>query len=136
MVYDGAGRVVFDPDRHVQEAIYAPRQTYSRTGAIRAAVKHFRRQGLLFPTRLHSGPRKGELVWRALSEGRVSTMLHNPWYADAYALGRSRWRKQLDGIVRREPSPRDEWIALIRDAHPAYISWEDYMRNEEQLRVA
>jgi len=136
LVYDGAGRVVFDPDQHVQGVVRLVFQTFSRTGAIHATVKHFRSEELLFPTRMHRGPRKGELVWRPLSEGRVSTMLHNPWYAGAYAYGRSRCRKQPDGTVRREPLPPDEWIALIRDAHPAYISWEEYGRNQERLRVA
>jgi DNA invertase Pin-like site-specific DNA recombinase len=136
LVYDTAGRVVFDPDQHVQEVVRLVFETYSRTGAIHATVKHFRREGLLFPTRMHRGPRKGELIWRPLSAGRVSTMLHNPWYAGVYAYGRSRCRKQPDGTVRREQLPPDEWIALIRDAHPAYISWEEYRRNEERLRLA
>jgi hypothetical protein len=29
--------------------------------------------------------------------------------------------------------PREEWIALMRDAHPGYIRWEDFERNQELL---
>src|SRR5207247_11010247 len=30
--------------------------------------------------------------------------------------------------------PREQWHVLIRDAHPAYISWQEYERNEQQLQ--
>jgi DNA invertase Pin-like site-specific DNA recombinase len=136
LVYDGAGRVVFDPDKHVQEVVYLVFQTFSRTGAVHATVKHFRNEGLLFPTYVHRGPRKDEIVWGPLSKGRLSNMLHNPWYAGAYAYGRSRCRKQPNGTTRRELLPPSEWIALIRNAHPAYLSWDEYMRNQERLSVA
>jgi len=34
------------------------------------------------------------------------------------------YAEQPDGRIRREHLPRAEWLALIRDAHPGYISWE------------
>jgi hypothetical protein len=54
----------------------------------------------------------------------------------AYAFGRSRWRKQPGGKSRRELQPVNEWIALIRDAHPGYIAWEEYERNEARLQTS
>src|SRR3989442_1591780 len=60
--------------------------------------------------------------------------MHSPWYAGAYAFGRCRFRKQADGRLRQERLPREQWQVLIRDAHPGYISWEEYERNEQQLR--
>jgi len=66
--------------------------------------------------------------------GRACTALHNPWYAGAYAFGRSRFRTQTDGRQRHERLPREQWHVLIRDAHPAYISWQEYERNEQQLQ--
>jgi hypothetical protein len=30
--------------------------------------------------------------------------------------------------------PREEWHVLLLDAHPGYISWEEYERNQERLR--
>jgi hypothetical protein len=38
--------------------------------------------------------------------------------------------------VRRELLPHDEWIALVRDAHPGYISWEQYLLIDKQFRAA
>jgi DNA invertase Pin-like site-specific DNA recombinase len=132
-VYDSRGSVVLDPDKQVQESVRLLFATFSRTGAAHATIKYFRDQGLLFPKRLHAGVRKGELVWGPLSLGRAADALHNPWYAGAYAFGRGRWRKQPDGKIRHERLPLRQWHALIRDAHPGYISWEEYERIETRL---
>jgi DNA invertase Pin-like site-specific DNA recombinase len=134
LIYDARGCVVLDPDRQVQETVRLLFQTFARTGTLRAAVKHFRQQGLLFPKRAAAGPHKGQLVWVHLSLGRASTVLHNPFYAGAYAYGRGRYRKQPDGRYRHEHLPQDQWQVLIRDAHPGYISWQDYETNLQRLR--
>lgn len=133
-VYDGLEHVVMDPDTQVQESVRLLFQTFFRTGAAHAIVKHFRREGLLFPTRVAAGARKGELTWGPLSLGRAANALHNPWYAGAYAFGRGRWRKHPDGRTRRQRLPQSEWHALIRDSHPGYISWEEHERIELQLK--
>jgi DNA invertase Pin-like site-specific DNA recombinase len=137
-VYDGGGRVVFDPDKQVQESVRLLFATFARTGAAHATLKYFRQEKLLFPTRLGAGASKGELAWTPLSLGRTASILHNPWYAGAYAFGRCRWRKSPDGgrRPRRERLPRAEWLALLRDAHPAYISWEEYERIDQRLQAS
>ena len=135
-VHDGQGRVVLDPDKQVQESVRLLFDTFSRTGAAHATIKYFRTQGLLFPTRIFGGLRKGELTWVPLSLGRIAHVLHSPWYAGAYAYGRARWRKHPGGKMRREYRPPEEWLALIRDAHPGYISWDDYARNEQRLQTS
>lgn len=136
-VYDGQGRVVLDPDKQVQENVRLLFDTFRRTGAVHQTVKHFRTERLLFPTRVTGGPSKGELTWAPLSIGRVACILHNPWYAGAYAFGRSRWRKFPDGKSRRfERKPAGEWLALLRDAHPGYISWDEYSQNQARLQAS
>jgi DNA invertase Pin-like site-specific DNA recombinase len=136
LVYDGGGRVVLDPDKQVQESVRLLFDTFDRTGAAHATVKYFREQRLLYPTRLAAGPRNGEVAWAALCLGRVASTLHNPWYAGAYAYGRCRWRKLPSGHIRKENLPPGEWLALIRDAHPAYISWEQYERIQQRLHAS
>lgn len=136
LVYDPSQRIVLDPDKHVQQAVKLLFATFACTGAIYATVKHFRQNGLLFPTRLASGPHKGEVAWGALSLGRASSALHNPLYAGAYAFGRCRHRKQLDGRIRIERLDREQWAVLIQEAHPAYISWEEFTRIQQQLNAS
>ena len=136
LVYDTGGRVVFDPDKEVQETVRLLFDTFARTGAVHATIKHFRKQGLLFPRRLADKARKGELVWAPLSLSRAAAALHNPCYAGAYVYGRGRWRKLPNGRRRHERLPIEQWQVLIRDAHPGYISWERYESIQEQLRAS
>jgi len=136
LIYDARSCVVLDPDRQVQETVRLFFQTFARTGTLNATVKHFRQQGLLFPKRPNVGSHKLQLVWVPLSLGRASTILHNPSYAGAYAYGRSRYRKQPDGRYRHEHLPQDQWQVLIRDAHPGYISWQEYESNLQRLRTS
>jgi len=134
LVYDPADKVVLDPDRQVRQSIEHLFRTFERTGSASAAVKHFREQGLRFPRRPRRGPRKGELLWEPLRHWRVLRVLHNPRYAGAFFFGRTRARKRPGGGVDHEPLPRDEWTVLLPDAHPGYISWEQFEANERQLR--
>lgn len=134
LMYDPAGNLVLDPDRQVRQSIEYLFETFERVGSASATVRHFRVQGLRFPRRPHRGPHKGELVWEPLRHWRVLRVLHNPRYAGAYFFGRNRTRKRADGSVSLEPLPRDEWTVLLPDAHPGYISWEQYESNLKQLQ--
>jgi DNA invertase Pin-like site-specific DNA recombinase len=134
-VYDPQGRVVLDPDQQVQASVRLLFQTFARTGAAHATIKHFRKEGLLFPTRLDGGPRQGEVAWTPLSLGRAVHALRNPWYAGAYVFGRCRHRKQPDGRYRVDYLPPKEWLAFLKDAHPAYISWEEHERIDQRLQA-
>ena len=77
---------------------------------------------------------RANLSWVPLSLGRAAHALHNPWYAGAYVYGRGRWRKLADGRTRHQRLPKSEWHALIKDAHPGYISWQEYERIEQRLQ--
>jgi DNA invertase Pin-like site-specific DNA recombinase/predicted nucleic acid-binding protein len=133
-VYDPEGRVRLDPDARIQESIRQLFRTFRRTGSAMATVKAFRDQGLQFPRRLYRGPRKGDVLWTALEHSRVLWVLHHPRYAGAYCFGRSRQRKHPDGHYVFVRLPREEWTAFIRDAHEAYVTWEEYERNVQLLR--
>src|ERR1700693_1486158 len=109
LVYDAAGHVVLDPDKQVQETVHLLFETFARTVSLRATIKYFRQQSLLFPARVAAGAHKDELAWAPLSVGRACSAVHNPWYAGAYAFGRGRWRKQPDGRFRHESLRRDQW---------------------------
>ena len=133
LVYDSAGKVVLDPDRAVQDALRHLFATFARTGSARAVVYAFNRDGLLFPSRIRKGARNGELAWNELSHWRVLTTLHNPRYAGAFVYGRRRTRKGPNGTTSTRELPREQWTALIHDAHPGYLSWEQFEHNQRQL---
>jgi len=131
-VYDAADRVILDPDQQVQQAIRMFFETFRRVGSATATVKEFRRRKLRFPRRIQHGARKGEILWGELAHHRALWLLHHPRYAGAFCYGRSRQRKHADTRYRR--LPREEWIALIPNAHPGYITREDYEHDLARLR--
>ena len=93
----------------------------------------FNRDGLLFPSRIRKGARNGELAWNELSHWRVLRTLHNPRYAGAFVYGRRRTRKAPNGTTTSRELPREQWTALIHDAHPGYLTWEQFEHNQRQL---
>jgi Recombinase zinc beta ribbon domain/Recombinase len=74
-------------------------------------------------------------MWKQLSYPLVTKILHNPRYAGAFVYGRTTARKSADrqhGAVRRLPP--DQWQVLIKNAHPGYLTWDQYEANLAQLR--
>lgn len=134
LVYDAADRVVRDPDQRVRGAVDLLFETFRRVGSATAVMKHFRDHELLFPIRLRTGARKGEVTLRPLVHSRVLSILHNPRYAGAFAYGRTRARPKPEGGLRIQVLPREEWQVLIPDAHEGYISWTEYEANVRRLR--
>src|SRR5438874_3178296 len=84
LVYDPVGNVVLDPDTSVASPVARVFTTFTATGSPLAVVNAFAAGSLLFPRRLKTGSRKGELVWGQLQHSRVLQVLHNPRYAGAF----------------------------------------------------
>ncbi len=134
LVYDAVDNVVLDPDSQVRKSIAHLFETFERTGSASATVRHFREQELRFPRRPRGGPHKGELLWEPLRHWRVLRVLHNPRYAGAFCFGRTRTHRRPGETIEVEVLPRDEWTALMPDAHPGYITWEQFEANLARLR--
>ncbi len=133
LVYAPAGKVVLDPDTGVQQAIRHLFATFTATGSALATVKAFRQHGLTFPRRLTAGQRKGELVWGPLEHSGVLRVLRNPRYAGAFFYGRHTHRSAPGGKTSIITLPRDQWTVLITDAHPGYITWQQFEANQNRL---
>ena len=134
LVYAEDDSVILDPDAQVQQAVRLLFATFKRTGSAWGTVKSFRKQGLLFPRRVRRGPRKGELHWAPLAHNTARHVLRNPRYAGAFCYGRTHTSKHPDGSRHLETIPQEQWPFLLRDAHPGYISWEEYEANLHQLQ--
>jgi hypothetical protein len=93
----------------------------SSLSAACATVRHFRQQHLLFPRRVRCGAHQGEIAWGEIQHHDVLRVLHHPAYAGAYAFGRTRTTKTVDGKVHIQDVPRAEWVVLVKDAHVGYI---------------
>ncbi len=131
LVYDELDRVCLDPDRQVQESLRHFFATFARVGSAWGTVRAFRSEGLKFPKRGQGG--SGEAVWQELTNAIALDTLHNPRYAGAFCFGRTHTSKDIDGRTRVRQLPREQWRFLKKDAHPGYITWREFIENEQRL---
>src|SRR5882757_1954881 len=135
LAYNAAGVVVLDPDQQIQQSVRLLFDTFREIGSATAVVRRFLREGIRFPRRIHRGIGKGDVVWGTIEHCRVIQILHNPRYAGAYVYGRTRGVRKADlKSTTQHKVSRENWQVLIRDAHPGYISWDEFERNEKTLR--
>src|SRR6185436_249844 len=83
------------------------------------------------------GAGQGRLEWRRPRRSALYEMLRHPIYAGAYAYGRSPFdpTRRVAGKPKsgRRNAPPEEWVCLLQDTVPAYISWEQYEANRRRL---
>jgi len=137
-VYDSTGQLVLDPDEGVVATLQLLFEQFRKLGTAFKVVGYFSKQNIPFPRRVWEPGNIGTLRWGSLNLSRVLAILHNPTYTGAYVYGRRRSLPLIEaGQITRmktQQLPRDQWRVLIQDAHPAYLSWEEYLANEQQLQ--
>ena len=135
--YDDERRIVLDPDEEVQGAVSLVLRLFRETGSAYAVVQQYAKSGLRFPKRSYGGAWNGKLIWGCLTHGRVLNLLKNPSYAGMYVFGRYQYRRQISpsGEVRKQTHrvPMADWRVSLQEHHDGYISWDEYMKNQERL---
>ena len=132
-----SGEVIKDPDEQAQLTIRLVFELFGRYRTIHSVLRHLVKNKITMPCRIRSGLKKGDLEWHRPNRPSLSHMLHNPTYAGAYVYG----RRPIDQKKKKPGRPSTgkqmarfcEWEVLIKDKLPAYISWDDYERNQRQL---
>jgi DNA invertase Pin-like site-specific DNA recombinase len=129
-------RFRFDSDEQVQRAIRLIFERFRIDGTANGVARYFLQHGLKMPG--HDAPGTQPISWREANTSIVLRMLHSPVYAGAYVFGRTEERLGLVGgkVRRRQVKrfPQEDWKTCLRDHHPAYISWEEFMANVQKLR--
>ena len=132
-VRDGDG-LALDPDEPARGVVRFVFELFDRLGTMNAVLRELVSSGIRLPVRPAGGPGKGQLSWRRPSQSALQNMLSHPAYAGAYVYGRSGQSRRPRQQKRPARLPRGQWLVLLRDRHPAYISWEQYEANQERLR--
>jgi DNA invertase Pin-like site-specific DNA recombinase len=135
-----SGDVVHDPDEEVRDVVRLIFDTFDRIGTTHGLLRELAKNKIQVGIRLRTGANIGQLVWRRPHRGMLASILRNPIYAGAYAYGRRRLdpRRQLLGrpATGRTPLlPPSEWYTCLPDKLPAYITWEQYVRNQDRLNA-
>jgi DNA invertase Pin-like site-specific DNA recombinase len=135
--YDDENRVVMDPDAEVRGAITLVFHVFLETGSAYAVVQRFAQRSLKFPKRSYGGAWDGKLVWGNLTHCRVCELLKNPCYAGTYTYGRYQYRRQIttQGEVSKHTQrvAMSEWRVNLPAHHEGYISWEEFLANQDRL---
>ena len=135
--WDEEDRIILDPHEEVRHAVQMVFTLFRETGSAYGVAHRFADLKLQFPRRAYGGAWNGKLVWGQLSLSRVLSLVKNPSYAGAYVYGRFRNRKKIspDGMIQTQTqlTPMDSWLVTLRDHHPAYISWDEYLQNQQIL---
>ena len=133
-----SGEVALDPDEQVQAVIRLVFRLFDELGTVHAVLRFLVEHQVQIGMRERSGAGKGEVAWRAPHQQGLVNMLRNPAYAGIYAYGRSRTDRsrrlpgrEHSGRVRRLEA--GQWLVRIDGALPAYISVEQYERNQARL---
>src|SRR6266700_213098 len=132
--YDQDGRPVVCADEAVREAIATVFRRFAELGSARQVMLSLLADGLELPRRRGGG----RVVWAPASYGAVICVLTTPCYAGAFAFGRTRKAGRAGArgpACGRRPVPMPQWEVLICGHHPGYISWEEYLANQERLQA-
>ena len=126
-----------DPDEQARAVVRLVFDQFERLGTIRKVLRHLLAHDIRIGIRPHTGPARGQLEWRLATRDTVTKMLKHPIYAGYYCYG----RKQTDPR-RKKPGrrwsgrvvvPQEEYLALIPDRCPAYITREQCAANQRRL---
>ena len=137
LVQERGGGIVLNPDEEVQARLRLVFDKFRELQSAKAVMRELRRHGLPLPVRVLRGPAPHEVAWVPADSSRVLHILHNPAYAGAYAYG----RRRRDPARRRAGTARsatikvavEQWPVCLRDAHPGYIGWEEFVANQKRL---
>ena len=131
------GSVQKDPDQQVQDTIALVFAKFEQLGSCQQVLRDFSKHQLLLPRHQTAGRHAGETLWKPASEAAIYDIMRNPAYAGAFVYGRT----QLDPTRRipgrsatgRLKQPMEKWLHLQHDVYPAYITWQQYLDNQQRL---
>ena len=126
------GEVILEPDEQARAVVQMLFDKFAELGTLYGLFRYLVKNKIRLGMRIQDGPRRGELEWRRPALPTLNQVLHNPIYAGAYAYGRrpSPGRRQTG----QRWLPMSEWKVLLHDRLPAYITWDQYLANQQRLK--
>lgn len=126
-----------EPDEQARRVVHLIFDKFSQLGSMSSVRRYLRENKILLGVRDHRGAERGKLRWVPVNQATLLGILHHPVYAGAYVYGRRETNPKKvvpgkPGRGRRWAS-RTDWDVLIKDRLPAYITWEEWEKNQEIL---
>ena len=120
----------------MQEAVRVIFERFRQHGSARQALLSLAAEQMHFP-RPSDGKGLVSFEWTPIRYRSVISILKNPFYAGAYAYGKSQKRTALiEGRARttyKHRKPFDQWEVIIKEHHEGFIEWSEFERNQKLL---
>ena len=119
----------------MQDAIRLVFQLFRQLGSAHRVLRYCHDHQLTLPHLIPDGLGGRLVEWRPADFTTIYAVLKRPIYAGAYAYGRTQSQRTpgQPGKLAHRRQPLEQWIVLKREAHEGYISWDEYLKNQEQL---
>ena len=132
--FDQDGNIIKSLDEQVTHIIGLLFYKFFQIGSASGVLKYFLGNNLMLP-RKASFDKK--VRWVIPYYKAIRDVLGNPIYAGTYVFGRTKIVKELDENgnqkSRQKSQNMEDWDVIIHDHHPAYISWDEYMKIQNQI---
>jgi len=128
-------RLEKDPDQQVRSILEMVFAKFRELGSARQVYLWFRQEEIKLPSRLE--PMGSQVVFVPATPWLVTRFLKDATYAGAYVFGRSQRRVTLENgqkrVLRHRHVKPEDWEVLLKDHHDPYVSWAEYLTNQETL---
>ena len=132
--FDPDGQIIKSLDEQITHTIDLTFKKFFETGSANGVLKYFLENNLKFP---RQAVFEKKVRWIRPYYGAIRHTLGNPLYTGSYVFGRTKVIKELDEQgnprSRQKTQSMGDWDVLIHDHHPAYISWDDYLKIQQQI---
>jgi hypothetical protein len=106
-------------------------------GSVRQVLLWYRDEKLLIPALSRASGHRN-VIWIEPVYPRIFGLLKNPTYAGVFVWGRNHTRTSIVDVrarrTRGHARPLEQWEVTIPNHHEGYITWEEFMRNQQQIR--
>lgn len=132
--FDQDGNIIKSLDEQVTHIIALTFKKFFEIGSVSGVLQYFLENNLRLPRKasFDKKPRWVRPYYKA-----VRDTLGNPIYTGTYVFGRTKTFKELDEHgnqkSRKKTQTMTDWDVIIHEHHPAYISWDEYLKIQKQI---
>ena len=126
------GSVIKDPNERIRYALDLLFAKFREFPSCARLLQYFVDHDIQLPRRQVSGMEKGEILWKPARYNTLYEILTIPTYSGTFVYGR---RQSQRGTLTRVRKSHDEWDYIHHVIYPAYITWEEYLANQDKLRA-
>ncbi len=132
--FDEQGNIIKSLDEQIRHIIELTYKKFFELGTVNGVLQYLLEQQLLFPRNVIT---EKKIQWVRPYHKAIRKSLGNPLYTGTYVFGRTKVVKELDEngnqISRQKKQDMKDWDVIIHNHHPAYITWDQYLKIEDQI---